>query len=208
MEYSNKQRKVLFDRINSLSSTEHEEILKIVKKYNATFSQNKNGIFFNLSSLSDEAVKEIYNFVNYCISNKKELDEYDKIINECKMSNNLKTIMPTHDIAPTLNTSLANMGKIDIESEIFPANTWASLKVDEATVEKFVKFVDKFNHDKDKICRKKMNVKYNNAKKRYSKKISERKIDTDQADVLGIEEYIICTRTQHKNDQSYNNNTI
>lgn len=191
MEYSNKQRKVLYDRINSLSSTEHEEILKIVKAYNATYSQNKNGIFFNLSSLSDDAVKEIDNFVNYCISNKKELDEYDKIINECKMSNNLKTIMPTHSVAPTLNTSLANMGKVDIVSTDFPVNTWASLKVDDTTVEKFVKFVDKVNQDKDKIGRKKMNVKYNNAKKRYSKKISERKIDTEQADILNIENYII-----------------
>ena len=189
--YSNKQRKVLFDRINSLSSTEHEEILKIVKTYNATYSQNKNGIFFNLSSLSDDAVKDIDNFVNYCISNKKELDEYDKIINECKMSNNLKTIMPPHSIAPTLNTSLANMGKMELTNASLPADNWESLKVDEATVEKFVKFVDKVNQDKDKIGRKKMNVKYNNAKKRYSKKISERKIDTEQADVLQLDQYII-----------------
>ena len=185
--YSNKQRKVLFDRINSLSSTEHEEILKIVKTYNATYSQNKNGIFFNLSSLSDEAVKDIDNFVNYCISNKKELDEYDKIINECKMSNNLKTIIPTN----TLNTSLANMGKMELINTASPVDNWELLKADEATVDKFVKFVDKVNQEKDKIGRKKMNVKYNNAKKRYSKKISERKIDTDQADVLQLDSYLV-----------------
>lgn len=190
MEYTNKQRKALFDRINSLSSTEHEEILKIVKNYNATYSQNKNGIFFNLSGLSDDAVGEIDNFVNYCISNKKELDEYDKIINECKMSNNLKTIIAPNNTIPTLNTSLANMGRMDASPNV-QVDTWASLKVDEATVDKFVKFVDKVNQDKDKIGRKKMNVKYNNAKKRYSKKISERKFDTDQHDVLLSENYLL-----------------
>jgi hypothetical protein len=178
--YTNKHRKSLFDKINILSSTEHEEILKIVKGHNVTYSQNKNGIFFNLSSIPDIVVRDIDNFVSYCISNKKELDEYDKIINECKMNNCINNIIPA------INTSLGNMGKIQIEEK----DSWANVKVDDVTVDKFVKFVDKVNQDKDKIGRKKLNLKFNNAKKRFSKK-NERKIDADVLDDLKEEEYLI-----------------
>jgi len=156
-QYTNKKRKVLFDKINSLSSMEHEEILKIVKNHGISYSQNKNGIFFNLSSLPDEVVHDIDSFVIYCISNKKELDEYDKIINECKNSNNINTFLPS--MLPAVNTSLDNMskaGKMQVQNE---KDSWSTLKVDDVTMEKFVRFVDKVNQDKDKIGRKKMNVK-------------------------------------------------
>lgn len=185
--YNNKQKKALYDRINTLSGTEHEEILKIVRAHGITCSQNKNGIFFNLSAVSDDVVKEIDNFVVYCMSNKKELDEYDKIINECKMSNHLK--MP-------VSTSLGNMGRMDVDAnpKKQPCSiiaSWNNIKLDEAAVDKFVKFVDRINADKDKLGKKKMNVKFNNAKKRYSKKSSERKIDIEFEDTLKSEEYVL-----------------
>ena len=185
--FNNKQKKALYDRINTLSSTEHEEILKIVKSHGITCSQNKNGIFFNLSAVNDDVVKEIDNFVVYCMSNKQELDEYDKIINECKMSNHLK--MP-------VSTSLGHMGRMDVDcnprKQQNPIlSSWNNVKLDETVVEKFVKFVDRINAEKDKLGKKKVNVKFNNAKKRYSKKSSERKIDTEYEDQLKTEDYHI-----------------
>lgn len=193
MEYSNKQRKALFDRINSLSSTEHEEILKIVKASGTSFSQNKNGIFFNLSILPDEVVKEIDDFVSYCMSNKKELDEYDKIINECKMSNTIKMVPPV-----AIHTSLAGMAAHAAAVAKLPPqpskDTWASLKVDEATMERFMRFVDRVNQEKERIGRKKANVKYNNAKKKYAKKAAERKFESEHSDTLLEEEYLVATR--------------
>ena len=195
--YTNKQRKVLFDRINNLSSTEHEEILKIVKNYNVRYSQNKNGIFFNLSNLSDDAVKEIDDFVTYCMSNKKDLDEYDKIINECKMSNNIKNIVPPNTKPSILNTSLSNMGKKESASQEGGSTTksksqlsWLS-NIDDCIIERFVKFVNKVESEKDKIGRKKMNIKFNNAKKRYAKKCSEKKIDSDVHDILKEDQYLL-----------------
>lgn len=175
--YTNKQRKALYDKINTLSSTEHEEILKIIKNNDITLSRNKNGIFFNLSCLSYDVIKEIDEFVMYCISNKKELDEYDKIINECKINNNISNMVP-------INTSLDLMGK---KKE--PKESWDSVKLDDESMDKFLKFVERVTHDKDKIGKKKINVKYNNAKKRYSKKISERKFESDLNDILQEEQY-------------------
>ena len=95
---TNKQKKNLFEKINSLSKTEHEEIYKIIQTHNNTveskilFSKNKNGIFFNLSEIDDKLYEQLEHFVNFCIANKKNLDDYDKKINECKLSNNYNYI--------------------------------------------------------------------------------------------------------------------
>lgn len=168
MEYTNKQRKFLFDRINTLSSTEHEEIYKIIKTNGISYSQNKNGIFFNLSTLSDNVVKDIDNFVVYCISNKKELDAYDKILNECKITNNISSISPS-----------------PIQTNTIQQDSWI---VDDPLYDKFMKFVDKFALDKEKISKKKINIKYNNARKKFAKK----SINTvEMPDLLSEEKYVI-----------------
>jgi hypothetical protein len=185
--YTNKQRKSLFDKINLLSSTEHEEILKIVKNGSVAFSRNKNGVFFNLSTVPDELIKEIDNFVQYCMSNKNELDEYDKIINECKMCNNVK--LPISNApSTTLNTSLAHMGRMEPKAVIalgpHQPHQWSSLKVEDVSLEKFNKFLDRFHADKDKIAKKKINVKFNNAKKRFAKRSADKKIESDLLDNL------------------------
>jgi hypothetical protein len=182
--YTNKTRKLIFDRINSLSSTEHEEILKIIRQHDVSYSQNKNGIFFNLSNLSNDVVKNIDEFVTYCISNKKDLDEYDKILNECKINNSINTM-------PAIKTSLSQMGKMyQVQEANVEKRTWANTQVDEMSMERLIKFVNRMNQDKEKIGKKKLNLKYNNAKKKYSKKCSDKKIDTDINDILQTDPYI------------------
>jgi hypothetical protein len=155
------------------------------------------------------------------MSNKKDLDEYDKIINECKMNNCIDSILPTisditayqssafpgaeysssnfsgADLTGTgeccsnvvgksclVKTSLGMMGKA-------PVPIQPVAKIDDIVVDKFIKFADKFTQEKDKIGRKKLNLKFNNAKKRFSKK-NERKIDNENiSDILVEEAYLI-----------------
>jgi len=186
-QYTQKLRKNVLDKINSLSTTEHEEILKIVKKHNVSFSQNKNGVFFNLSVLQHDIVSEIDQFVNYCLSNKKELDEYDKIITECKLNNKLDGIIPV------INTSLCEMSKSarqEVDTSIDAKIALSKLKVDATTMDKFIRFADKVTHEKDKLCKKKINIKFNNAKKKFAKK-SDKKFDVDIKDVLEEDKYIL-----------------
>jgi hypothetical protein len=141
-------------------------------------------------------VQEIENFVIYCISNKKDLDEYDKIINECKMSNNVKLPVSAVGTAPsTLNTSLANMGRMEPNAPVtrggHTIQTWAAVKMDDVTIEKFNKFLDRFHLDRDRIGRKKVNVKFNNAKKRFAKRANDKKIDYEHGDILEREEFFM-----------------
>lgn len=189
--FSKKYLKLLFERINTLSSTEHEEILKIISTHDTHYSKNKNGVFFNLSALKESVIKEIDDFVTYCVSNKQQLDEYDKKLNECKLSNNFQSMLPQRH-------NLADMGK---KKEEPAAPTWADIVVDESTVDKFVKYVDKMNQERDKIGKKKASMKYNTAKKRYAKRVVvERKFDNEGGEL--VEEAYLFPKTSHNSNST------
>lgn len=78
-------RKVLEEHIGRLGPTEHQEIFRILLKHNIPFTQNNNGTFVNISSTPESIIEEISNFVSFCTQNNKELDEYDKMLHQCKL---------------------------------------------------------------------------------------------------------------------------
>jgi hypothetical protein len=82
-------RKALMERIGTLGTTEHAEIFRILKRHSIPHTQNKNGIFINVTSVPDEVVKEVADFVAFCFHNNKELEEYEKNLNQCKLYQNL-----------------------------------------------------------------------------------------------------------------------
>jgi hypothetical protein len=81
------QRKRLLEKINHLGATEHMEILKIVNDHGVPTTENKNGVFFNMTTLTPEAFHVVEEFVTYCYDNKIELDKYDQKLHECKYYN-------------------------------------------------------------------------------------------------------------------------
>jgi len=185
IKYNNKSRKVLFEKINLMTKTEHEEIFKIIRDKNVdlNYSKNKNGVFLNLSSLSDETIHDVNNFVTYCINNKKELDDYDKKINECKINNSLNNLS-SYDSND--NDCKNNPDMIDKTQD------WNSLVTDSKSIQKISQFIEKLMTDHDKIGKKKVNQKFSNAKKKYSKKICvERKFETEDNIELNSETYLL-----------------
>jgi hypothetical protein len=82
--YSNRDRKVLTEKIKSLGSTEHNELLRMLVAREVTYTQNNNGVFINMSVLDDDIVGEVDRFVTFCIDNMQELEMYDKRLSDCK----------------------------------------------------------------------------------------------------------------------------
>ena len=93
VRFTVRHRRLLMQRIQELGSTEHEEIFKILQRNNVNHTQNNNGVFVNLSSVDDDVVEQVQRFVDFCFHNNHELDEYDKRINECKISQNYDRFM-------------------------------------------------------------------------------------------------------------------
>lgn len=65
--------------IKNLSMTQMEELFKIFQRNKCSYTVNNNGIFLNLSWLSDEMLDQIEQFITFCIESKEELDKYEVI---------------------------------------------------------------------------------------------------------------------------------
>lgn len=185
-KYNNVQKKQLFEKINSLSSTEHDEIYRMIVEHSVNASKNKNGVFFNLSSLDDYIVEKIDKFVSYCVNNKQHLDEYDKKLNECKLNNKYAKVV-------NMNIKLENMVA---EKEIIK-DDWSKVELDSKSATKITNMIQRFNEDREKLHVKKVNSKFINAKKRFNKKpsSSDKKFDFEQVAELEMDKYIITEHT-------------
>jgi hypothetical protein len=76
--------------ISTLDKTEQLEILKIIKSSGNKLTENKNGIFINLSYVSPESIQEIQKFVHYSIENKSRLENLERLSEELFKTSMLK----------------------------------------------------------------------------------------------------------------------
>ena len=176
--FTSRQKKELRDKINKLSHTEHEEIFKILKNKELDYTQNKNGVFFDVSLLTNEIAQEIDQFVVFCMANKKELDDYDNQINECKMNN-------CFDKIKTSSVPLSKMIASDVVID-----DWQGLIAENKSNERITAFVSLLESNVEKLVVKRGNTKFVNAKKKYSRKcISDKKNESDLQNTLEVEHY-------------------
>ena len=82
--YNQEKYREIERKIKQLSSTQIEELFKILTKNNCKYTLNNNGVFLNLSWLEEDLLKKIEIFIDFCNESKKEVDKYKKI---CKKLN-------------------------------------------------------------------------------------------------------------------------
>lgn len=73
--------KELKNKIMKLQENEYYEILKIIIKNNFNYSENKNGIFINMTKLTPNIINELENMVDFCEKNKIRLSNDNKVRN-------------------------------------------------------------------------------------------------------------------------------
>lgn len=71
--------------IERLSKSKHIELLRILKENNISYSENKNGVFFNLSDLSPNVIQKIYDYTNYLKKQEELLSSLEKKKEECEL---------------------------------------------------------------------------------------------------------------------------
>ena len=69
-------------KIEQLSKKQQVEVLKIIMKLDISFSENNNGIFFNLSGLDQKQLLQINNYINYVSDQEEALQEFENVKNE------------------------------------------------------------------------------------------------------------------------------
>jgi len=74
--------KSLKEKIELLEKTEHQEILKIIKRYECKYTENNNGVFINMNKLTDNVIEEIESFLVFSDENNKMLVKRDNILTQ------------------------------------------------------------------------------------------------------------------------------
>ena len=91
------KKKKLIETSKDLSKIEYLEIFTIIQNDNCVYSENKNGVFINLSSISETTIDKIFNFINFIKHKKEDLIKYEEYVDIAKKNiienkNNVETV--------------------------------------------------------------------------------------------------------------------
>ena len=75
--------------ITHLTQNELEEIFKILCKNNNNYSKNSNGVFINISSIDENILIIINNYIDFCIKSHNEITKYEILCNNFSDALNL-----------------------------------------------------------------------------------------------------------------------
>jgi hypothetical protein len=71
-------RKRLHEEIKKFNRTEQEELFRILKRENEEVSENRNGIFFDLTVIKESTLNKIKEWIAFCNKNTTEFEEREK----------------------------------------------------------------------------------------------------------------------------------
>jgi len=72
----------LVDSIQRLNPTEYEEMFKLLHQNKCDYTRNNNGVFLNLSWLSEEMIDKLEIFVKFCHASRKEIQHYEQLCDD------------------------------------------------------------------------------------------------------------------------------
>lgn len=84
---ASESKKRFVDDLKILCKSEYEEIFRILKRDGASFSENYNGIFFDVNILSEDTFQKMRNYMEFCKKQRaeelhriQEQEEYKNIL--------------------------------------------------------------------------------------------------------------------------------
>ncbi len=83
------ERKQFLDFLPRLSKPQYEQMFRILKAHGAEYTENSNGIFFDIAKLSDECFSTLNAHMEYCIVLKKDEESRLKELEELRASSDL-----------------------------------------------------------------------------------------------------------------------
>ena len=72
------QRKLFSDEVKHLTKNEMEEVYRMLKTFKAEFSENSNGVFFDVSKLPAEVFSELQKFMVFCKKNREDFSVHEE----------------------------------------------------------------------------------------------------------------------------------
>lgn len=195
--FTQRDIKRLLFKISRISSDEHKVIFDIIKKYDVGYTQNNNGVFLSLSSVPNMVIKEIDEYVDSSLQNMSDRD------------NNITRSEETHNKeegGDEVRNEKQGKNKRDIEDKMTQDNKdnesgigevengqeWLDVLNKVENNAKVIQLVNCLEESYDNLHKKKGNIKYANAMKKYGRMYTnDKKFDPDVKNTLTSEPYSI-----------------
>ncbi len=84
------RRKHFLDNLKGLTKSEYAEIVRILQKHEVQFSENKNGIFFNVAALDQTVFDDLEKFLCFTQTNRKSLADRDTFLSTLKQAKEIE----------------------------------------------------------------------------------------------------------------------
>ena len=75
---SRSKKEWLKEHLDNMESNEHNQVFAIIKKYTDQFTKTQNGVLISTDNLNDECLLEIEKYINFCLDQKKRMEEDQK----------------------------------------------------------------------------------------------------------------------------------
>ena len=72
------ERKVFLEELKTLVKSEQEEMFRIIKAEKIEYSENSNGIFFDVSSIPDSIFEKMKQFMEFCRKNRADFADREE----------------------------------------------------------------------------------------------------------------------------------
>jgi hypothetical protein len=72
------ERKRVLGELKKLVKAEQEQIFLILKRHKVEYSENSNGVFFDLNRVPKEPFEEIQKFLGFCQTNRNDFEVRDR----------------------------------------------------------------------------------------------------------------------------------
>jgi hypothetical protein len=72
------ERKIFLEDLKRLVKSEQEAIFRLLKSEKADYSENSNGIFFDVSKLSTPVFKKMKEYMEFCRKNRDEFTQREE----------------------------------------------------------------------------------------------------------------------------------
>ena len=82
LEFTSHQKRELVERVSRLSKPECIQLYRIFQSHGVKFTENNNGVFINLAGVSNDVLKETFEFIQLCIDDQVRNDHRDAKLRE------------------------------------------------------------------------------------------------------------------------------
>ena len=95
--FSYDEKKRVFEDIKLLAKPEQEELFRIIRRMKENYTENSNGIFFDLTLLSDETFTAIKEYLHFCLRTRQEHESRLKELEIIRINNEQYTYTELSD---------------------------------------------------------------------------------------------------------------